>query len=110
MTNVQFAVAAGGRAVITSSSDDKLEKVVDHLKNSYRSGGAGELVTVNYKNNPEWSKKVWEVTEEGADHILEVREISEPSFSADEYQVGGAGTVEQCESSYFNVFIFKQPY
>lgn len=76
----QFAVAAGARAIITSSSDDKLSKITEHIKNSRNNGGAGEILTHNYKKDPEWHKVVLKETEEGADHILEV---------------GGAGTAEE---------------
>ncbi|CAD6584487.1 MAG: hypothetical protein TREMPRED_003850, partial [Tremellales sp. Tagirdzhanova-0007] len=36
----QFAVAQGAKAIITSSSDEKLAKVVDHVKTSRNQGGA----------------------------------------------------------------------
>ncbi|CAD6590540.1 MAG: hypothetical protein TREMPRED_005766, partial [Tremellales sp. Tagirdzhanova-0007] len=73
----QFAVAQGAKAIITSSSDEKLAKVVDHVKSSRNQGGAGELITHNYKKEPNWEETVLKETDEGADHILEV---------------GGAGT------------------
>ncbi|MDE2485822.1 MAG: NAD(P)-dependent alcohol dehydrogenase [Alphaproteobacteria bacterium] len=68
---LQFAHAAGCRTIITSSSDEKLERA--------KALGADHLV--NYKQAPEWSKAVREATGGvGADAILEV---------------GGAGTIEQ---------------
>jgi NADPH:quinone reductase-like Zn-dependent oxidoreductase len=66
---LQFAKLAGARAIITSSSDDKLKRA--------RELGADE--TVNYKTYPEWEKRVRElVGDRGVDHVVEV---------------GGAGTL-----------------
>jgi NADPH:quinone reductase-like Zn-dependent oxidoreductase len=66
---LQLAKILGLRSIITSSSDEKLERA--------RSLGANE--TINYKINPDWEKAVWDLTGKiGADHVLEV---------------GGAGTL-----------------
>ena len=60
---LQLAHAVGARVVITSSSDEKLERA--------RTLGTAE--TVNYRTTPEWDKEVWRLTgKRGADHILEV--------------------------------------
>ncbi|HEU4532057.1 MAG TPA: NAD(P)-dependent alcohol dehydrogenase [Steroidobacteraceae bacterium] len=60
---LQFAVASGARAIITSSSDAKLE----------RATAMGAWRTVNYRTHPEWDKQVRALTEEaGVDHVLEV--------------------------------------
>lgn len=68
---LQFAHAAGLKTVITSSSDEKLQRAVD----------LGADVGLNYKSEPEWSKGVRAATGGvGADIILEV---------------GGGGTIEQ---------------
>jgi NADPH:quinone reductase-like Zn-dependent oxidoreductase len=68
---LQFALAAGARIIITSSSDEKLERA--------RAMGAHE--TINYVKKPDWAKRVLELTGgRGADHVLEV---------------GGPGTMEQ---------------
>jgi len=68
---LQFCVAAGARAVVTSSSDAKLERA--------RILGAHE--TINYRATPDWAKRVLELTGgRGVDHVLEV---------------GGSGTMEQ---------------
>ena len=68
---LQFAKAAGYRTIITSSSDEKLERA--------REMGADH--TVNYKTTPEWSKAVREHTGgRGADFVMEV---------------GGAGTLDE---------------
>jgi NADPH:quinone reductase-like Zn-dependent oxidoreductase len=66
---VQFAKATGARVIITSSSDEKLE----------RARALGADATVNYVTTPDWEKKVRELTGGiGADHVVEV---------------GGAGTL-----------------
>jgi NADPH:quinone reductase-like Zn-dependent oxidoreductase len=68
---LQFAKAAGYRTIITSSSDEKLERARE----------MGATHTVNYKTTPEWSKAVREHTSgRGADFVMEV---------------GGAGTLDE---------------
>jgi len=60
---LQFAKMAGARVIITSSSDEKLERA--------RALGADE--TINYKTTPDWDKKAREFTAGvGVDHIVEV--------------------------------------
>ena len=71
MFALQIAKMFGARAIITSSSDEKLARA--------RALGADE--TVNYKTHPDWEKVVWELTgKRGADQIVEV---------------GGPGTLEK---------------
>ncbi len=68
---LQFAKAAGATVIITSSSDEKLQRA--------KALGADHLV--NYRSTPDWAKEVRRITSNrGADHIVEV---------------GGAGTFEQ---------------
>ncbi len=65
---LQFARMHGARTIITSSSDEKLNRA--------RALGADE--TINYRTTPNWEERVLELTGgRGADHVLEV---------------GGAGT------------------
>jgi NADPH:quinone reductase-like Zn-dependent oxidoreductase len=60
---LQFAVAAGAKAIITSSSDAKLE----------RARQLGAWQTVNYGTTPDWDKAVMQLTGgRGVDHVLEV--------------------------------------
>jgi NADPH:quinone reductase-like Zn-dependent oxidoreductase len=60
---LQFAKLHGARVIITSSSDEKLERA--------RALGADE--TINYKKNPEWEKEVLRLTSgNGVDMVLEV--------------------------------------
>jgi NADPH:quinone reductase-like Zn-dependent oxidoreductase len=60
---LQFAKLAGARVIITSSSDEKLE----------RARGLGADETINYKTTPDWDKKARELTGgAGVDHIVEV--------------------------------------
>lgn len=59
---LQIAKLAGARAIITSSSDAKLERA--------RALGADHVI--NYKTTPEWEKKVLELTEgQGAEHVID---------------------------------------
>lgn len=63
MWGLQIAVASGGAAIITSSSDEKLEKARE----------MGATHTINYKTAPDWDNEVWKITEKrGVDHVLEV--------------------------------------
>ena len=72
---LQFAHAMGITAIITSSSDDKLE----------RAKALGAACGINYKTTPEWDKAVRGFTGgRGVDHVLEVGGASTltRSFSA----------------------------
>lgn len=72
---LQLANAAGLRTIITSSSDEKLQRA--------RERGAHH--TINYRNTPEWQEEVLRVTHgRGADVVLEV---------------GGQGTVNRSVAS-----------
>jgi len=66
---LQFAAMHGARAVVTSSSDEKLARARD----------LGAWATVNYRSTPDWDARVLELTDgAGVDHVVEV---------------GGAGTL-----------------
>ena len=68
---LQFAKARGATAIITSSSDEKLDKA--------KTLGADH--TINYQTHPEWHEQVREITGgRGVDHVVEV---------------GGPGTFER---------------
>jgi len=58
----QFARVAGARVILTSSSDEKLE----------RARALGVSDTINYRTVPKWEERVRELTGgEGADHVVE---------------------------------------
>ncbi len=60
---LQFAQALGGRPLVLSSSDEKLE----------RARAMGATDTINYKKIPDWEKEVLIRTgEQGVDHVIEV--------------------------------------
>jgi NADPH:quinone reductase-like Zn-dependent oxidoreductase len=68
---LQFAKAAGAKAIITSSSDEKLKRA--------RQLGADEVI--NYASTPEWGKEAARLSGvDGVDHVIEV---------------GGVGTFQQ---------------
>jgi NADPH:quinone reductase-like Zn-dependent oxidoreductase len=68
---LQFAKLHGARVIITSSSEEKLERA--------RALGADE--TINYRRTPVWAEAVREATSGlGVDHVIEL---------------GGPGTLEQ---------------
>ena len=61
--SLQFAKMAGARVILTSSSDEKLERA--------RALGADHVI--NYRRQPEWQNAVLEFTDgKGADHAVEV--------------------------------------
>lgn len=60
---LQLATAAGARVLVTSSSDEKLE----------RARQFGAWAAVNYRTTPDWDAEVWRITEKhGVDHVVEV--------------------------------------
>jgi NADPH:quinone reductase-like Zn-dependent oxidoreductase len=60
---LQIAKAAGAKVILTSSSDEK-------LKRAQELGADG---IVNYRENPDWDKAVYELTGgKGVDHVIEV--------------------------------------
>jgi NADPH:quinone reductase-like Zn-dependent oxidoreductase len=60
---LQFARLAGARVLVTSSSDDKLD----------RARSLGAALGVNYRSMPDWQQEVLRLTDgHGVDHIVEV--------------------------------------
>jgi NADPH:quinone reductase-like Zn-dependent oxidoreductase len=60
---LQIAIALGARVIVTSSSDEKLE----------RARTLGATATINYRQHPEWEHEVVRLSDgRGADHVIEV--------------------------------------
>jgi NADPH:quinone reductase-like Zn-dependent oxidoreductase len=77
---LQLAKAAGLRAVVTSSSDEKLERA--------RALGADHLI--NYRTTPEWSQGVRAATNgRGADFVMEVAGAGTLTESLKSIRLGG---------------------
>jgi len=77
---LQIAKAMGARAIVTSSSDEKLERA--------RALGADE--TINYRLVPDWGKRVLELTNgRGVDHVVEVGGPGTLAQSIKAVRVGG---------------------
>ena len=75
---MQFALAQGAEVIITSSSDEKIKRALD----------MGAKAGVNYKQEPNWSAKVRQLTGgRGADVVIDI---------------GGASTMEQSMMSVAN--------
>jgi NADPH:quinone reductase-like Zn-dependent oxidoreductase len=73
--SLQFAKAAGAKAIVLSSRSDKLRKAKE----------MGADILINYQENPEWDKVVMEKTDgQGADLVIEL---------------GGSGTLERSMSA-----------
>ncbi|WP_167855048.1 zinc-dependent alcohol dehydrogenase family protein [Hymenobacter wooponensis] len=84
---LQIAKLMGARAIITSSSDEKLAQARD----------MGADVLINYKEAPNWDEKARELTQdEGVDYVLEVagqmaRSIKALKPGGSIFQIGAVG-------------------
>jgi NADPH:quinone reductase-like Zn-dependent oxidoreductase len=79
---LQIAKITGARAIITSSSDAKLERA--------RALGADHCI--NYKTTPDWEKRVLELTDgQGADHVIDTGGVG--TLPRSYVAVGTNGTV-----------------
>lgn len=77
---LQIAKLSGARVIITSSSDEKLERA--------KQLGADE--TVNYRTQEDWDKAVLELTgRRGADHVIEVGGLGTLARSLNAVRMGG---------------------
>ena len=77
---LQFARLAGARALVISSSDEKLERA--------RKLGADGCI--NYRTSPDWEREVLKLTDgRGVDHVLEVGGSGTLSRSIASVAVGG---------------------
>jgi NADPH:quinone reductase-like Zn-dependent oxidoreductase len=77
---LQFAHAMGVRAIITSSSDEKLD----------RAKKLGAAFGINYKTTPDWEKAAMEFTGgAGVDHVIEVGGAATLARSFGAIRVGG---------------------
>ena len=77
---LQFARAMGIRAVITSSSDEKLE----------RAKALGAAFGINYRTTPDWEKAAMEFTGgRGVDHVIEVGGAATLTKSFGAIRIGG---------------------
>ncbi|HEX3984583.1 MAG TPA: NAD(P)-dependent alcohol dehydrogenase [Acidisoma sp.] len=80
MAALQIAKMMGARVIVTSSSDEKLE----------RARALGADAVINYRQHPEWGAKVRDLTGgEGADHIIEVGGPGTLAQSIEAVRVGG---------------------
>jgi NADPH:quinone reductase-like Zn-dependent oxidoreductase len=77
---MQFARAAGATVIITSSSDEKLERALK----------LGATHGINYKAHPEWQKEVARLTGgRGVDHVIEVGGVGTLAKSYESIGFGG---------------------
>ncbi|MGY3314130.1 NADPH:quinone reductase-like Zn-dependent oxidoreductase [Peribacillus simplex] len=75
---LQFSLMAGARVIITSSSNDKLE----------RAKTLGAWQTINYSEVPDWDKAALELTG-GVDHVLDVGGAATMGKSINALRTGG---------------------
>ena len=79
--SLQFAKMAGARVILTSSSDEKLERA--------RALGADHVI--NYRQHPEWQNAVLDLTEgKGVDHAVEVGGPDTLNKTLQAVRVGGS--------------------
>ncbi len=76
---LQFAKLAGATVIVTSSSDDKLE----------RAKALGADHTINYRAIPDWGKAAADWTGGGVDHVVEVGGKDTFQQSIEAAKVGG---------------------
>src|ERR1700716_840948 len=76
---LQFAKLAGAAVIVTSSSDEKLE----------RAKALGADHTINYRSVPEWGKAAADWAGGGVDHIVEVGGKDTLQQSIEAARVGG---------------------
>ena len=77
---LQFAVMHGALPIITSSSDEKLERAM----------ALGAWKTINYVDNPDWSNEVLTLTGgAGVDHVVEVGGAGTLAKSIESTKIGG---------------------
>jgi NADPH:quinone reductase-like Zn-dependent oxidoreductase len=76
---LQIAKMTGGAVIATSSSDEKLERV--------RALGADHVI--NYRQVPDWGKRVRDLTGGGVDHVVEVGGPGALAQSITAVRVGG---------------------
>lgn len=89
---LQYAKTAGARVIMLSSSNEKLARV--------KALGADEAI--NYRDNPEWDKRVMELTHgQGADLVLEsvgaatfAKSISAAAYNGTIFVIGFVGGAE----------------
>lgn len=79
MFALQLAVAAGAKVVVTSSSDEKLE----------RAKALGAAETINYHTIPHWGAEARKRTGGGVDFVVEVGGSGTMRESLDAVKVGG---------------------
>jgi NADPH:quinone reductase-like Zn-dependent oxidoreductase len=78
---LQLAASHGIRAIVTSSSDEKLALATS----------LGAWQTINYKRSPEWQEVVNEMTDgHGVDHCVEVGGAGTVQRSVEAVRVGGS--------------------
>jgi len=99
---LQIALLHGARVIVTSSSDEKLERV--------RAMGAWE--TVNYAREKAWGKRVRELAGDGVDHVVEVGGAGTLAESLRAVRMGGTihliGVLAGGEASVVLAHIFMQ--
>src|ERR1700677_4999567 len=80
---LQFARMMGVRAIVTSSSDEKLKRAKE----------LGAALGINYKTTPEWEKAAMDFTVSGVDHVVEVGGAATLTRSFGAIRAGGSVTL-----------------
>ena len=78
---MQFALLAGARVIITSSSDDKIQRALT----------LGAHAGINYRTTPDWDSEVAGLTDGvGVDHVLDTGGADTLARSIGSVAVGGS--------------------
>jgi NADPH:quinone reductase-like Zn-dependent oxidoreductase len=80
---LQFAKAAGMRAIVLSSSDEKLKRAQE----------LGAAHIINYKKEPNWEKSVLAIVPNGADYVIQVAGDDAITRSLKAVRMGGQVSV-----------------
>lgn len=76
---LQFALASGARVYATSSSEEKIERLIS----------LGCTAVVNYKKDERWGKTIFNTSGFGIDHVLDVGGGSTMQQSIEAARIGG---------------------
>jgi len=82
IAGAQLALAAGAQVILTSSSDEKIEKLKKLTKIQHY---------INYKKTPDWGKEVKKITNgRGVDHVIEIGGEGSLAKSIESVKRGGS--------------------
>lgn len=76
---MQIALAVGAKVYATSSSTEKAQQLLE----------LGVEAVINYKTEPKWGRKIYELSNGGVDHVIDVGGGTTMNGSIDAAKMGG---------------------